>query len=341
MMRRPCVSSWACSALLAIVLGSAHAASAADTIDRPIVIYVGGTAGGGIDLYARLVANHIGRHIPGNPAVNVQDMPGGGGIKAANDLAALAPRDGTVMASFTDGPILEPLTGARNPGYGMNQFTWIGAVTKDFGVCISSATSPFKTIADVERQQMIVASTGAGAESDLWPKVVNEVIGTRFKTIAGYPGSQEIFLAMENGEVDGRCGGTWSSLKTSKPDWLLDKKIRLLLQIGLQKSPDLPDVPSLLDLISKPEDRQLIELMVGPSGMARALVAPPGLPADKTALLRRAFDATMQDPEFLAEAAKIQADIDPTSGEDVQRLVARIYATPQLVIDRAKKLLGH
>ena len=340
-MRRPCISSWACIALLAAVLGSAQAASASDTIDRPIVVYVGGTAGGGIDLYARLVANHIGRHIPGNPAVNVQEMPGGGGIKAANDLAKLAPRDGTVMASFTDGPILEPLTGARNPGYGMNQFTWIGAVTKDFGVCISWAQSPFKTIADAQRNEMIVASTGAGAESDLWPKVVNEVIGTKFKTVAGYPGSQEIFMAIENGEMQGRCGGTWSSLKTSKPEWLIDKKINVLLQIGLRKSPELPNVPSLLDLISNPEDRQLIELMVGPSDMARALVAPPGLPEDKAALLRRAFDATMQDPEFLAEAAKMDADINPTNGADVQQLVARIYATPQPVIERAKKLLGH
>jgi tripartite-type tricarboxylate transporter receptor subunit TctC len=223
----------------------------------------------------------------------------------------------------------------------MNQFTWIGAVTKDFGVCISWAQSPFKTIADAQRNEMIVASTGAGAESDLWPKVVNEVIGTKFKTVAGYPGSQEIFMAIENGEMQGRCGGTWSSLKTSKPEWLIDKKINVLLQIGLRKSPELPNVPSLLDLISNPEDRQLIELMVGPSDMARALVAPPGLPEDKAALLRRAFDATMQDPEFLAEAAKMDADINPTNGADVQQLVARIYATPQPVIERAKKLLGH
>lgn len=340
-MRRPCISSRACVALLASVLGLAQAASAADTIDHPIIIYVGGTAGGGIDLYARLVADHIGRHIPGNPVVNVQEMPGGGGIKLANDLAKIAPHDGTVMASFTDGPILEPLTGARNPGYGMNQFTWIGAVTRDFGVCIAWAQSPFKTIDDAKQQQMIVASTGAGAESDLWPKVINEVIGTKFKTVAGYPGSQEIFLAMENGEMQGRCGGTWSSLVTSKPDWLRDKKINVLLQIGLQKSSELPNVPSLLDLIDNPEDRQLIELLVGPSAMARALVAPPGLPDDKAALLRRAFDETMKDPEFLAEAAKIQADVAPTSGADVQQLVARIYATPQPVIDRAKKLLGH
>ena len=148
-------------------------------------------------------------------------------------------------------------------------------------------------------------------------------------------------MAMENGEVQGRCGWSWSSLKAAKPDWLRDKKINLLIQIGLQKSPELPNVPFIYDLVSKPEDRQLLDLLVGPSGMARAFVAPPGLPGDKAALLRRAFDATMKDPEFLAEAAKMHADISPTTGEDVQKLVARIYATPQPVIDRAKKLLDH
>ena len=160
MQLRPCICCWSCIASLAALLGSAQAAPASETIDHPMVIHVAGSAGGGIDLYARLLADHIGRHIPGNPAVTVQDMPGGGGIKAANDLAKLAPRDGTVMASFAGGPILEPLTGARDPGYRMNQFTWIGAVTKDFSVCASWGQSPFKTIADVERQQMIVASTG-------------------------------------------------------------------------------------------------------------------------------------------------------------------------------------
>lgn len=337
---RSCIASWAWIASLAAVLGAALAASAAETIDRPIVVYVGGTAGGGIDLYARLVADHIGRYIPGNPAVTVQDMPGGGGIKAANDLAHLAARDGTVMATFSSGPILEPLTGAHDPGYRMSEFTWIGAVTKDVSLCVSWGQSPFKTIDDVEQRQMIVASTGAGSESDLWPRVANDVIGTKFKLVVGYPGTQETLIAMENGEVNGRCGWSWSSLKAAKPDWLRDKKISLLIQFGLQKSPELPNVTFIYDLLRKQEDRQLLDLLVGPSGMFRAFVAPPGLPADKTALLRRAFDATMKDPEFLAQAAKMQADINPTNGEDVQQLVARIYATPQQVIDHAKVLLN-
>ena len=340
MMCRLNISIWTYIALLATVLGSAQAAPRSDTIDRPIVIYVAGSAGGGIDLYARLVARHIGQHIPGNPAVTVQDVPGGGGIKAANDLAKLAPHDGTVMATFSSGPILEPLTGERNPGYRMNEFTWIGAVTKDVSLCVSWGQSPFKTIDDVEQQKMIVAVTGAAGESDLWPKVVNDMIGTKFNMVIGYPGTQETLLAMENGEVQGRCGWSWSSLKAAKPDWLRDKKINLLIQIGLQKGAELPNVPYIYDLVSKQEDRQLLDLLVGPSGMFRAFAAPPGLPADTATLLRRAFDATMEDPEFLAEAQKIEADISPTTGEDVQKLVAHIYATPKPVIDRAKKLLN-
>jgi tripartite-type tricarboxylate transporter receptor subunit TctC len=337
---RPCMSAWISVALLAAGFGSAQAAPLPDTIDRPVVIYVAGSAGGGIDVYARLVARHIGRHIPGNPTVTVQTMPGAGGIKAANYLAELARRDGTAMATFTGGPILEPLTGARSSSYGMNQFTWIGAVTRDVSVCVSWARLQFKTIEDVQREQMIVASTGAGSESDLWPKVVNDVIGTKFKLVAGYPGTPETLLAMEKGEVDGRCGWSWSSLKATKADWLRDQKINLLIQIALRKSPDLPNVPFIFDLLSKQEDRQLLDLMVGPSGMARPFAAPPGVPADKTALLRRAFDATMKDPEFLAEGAKMQADISPSTGEEVQALMARIYATPQPVIDRAKKLFN-
>lgn len=340
MIYRSSIYSWARVASLATVLAlpSAAPAQTSDTIAGPVIIYVAGSAGGGIDLYARLVGRHIARHIPGNPTVTVQDMPGGGGVKAANFLAEVARRDGTVMGSFSGGPVLEPLLGARNPGYDMSQFTWIGALSRDVSVCVSWGPSPFKTIDDVKKQEMIVAGTGAGSESDLWPKIVNEVIGTKFKIVTGYPGTQETLLAMERDEVQGRCGWSWSSLKATKPDWVRDKKINLLIQIALQKSSELPNVPFIFDLLSKQEDRQLLELLAGPRGMSQPFAAPPGLPADKAALLRRAFDATMKDPKFLAEAAQMQADISPSTGEEVQELVARIYATPKPVIDRAKKL---
>jgi tripartite-type tricarboxylate transporter receptor subunit TctC len=338
MMLRSAVALLGC--VVALASGWTQPGSAQDTIDRPVTIYVAGTAGGGIDLYARLVSRHIGRHIPGKPTVTVQVMPGAGGIRAANFLAEQAPRDGTAIATFAGGPILEPLIGARNPGYDMSQFTWVGAITKDIGICLSWGATPFKTIDDVKKQQMVVAGTGAGSETDTWPVVLNDVLGTRFKLVTGYLGTQETVLAIERGEAHGRCMFSQSALKISKPDWLREKKINLLVLAALERSAEFPGVPAVLDLVTKPEDRQLLELMVGPGAMARPFAAPPGVPAGKAALIRRAFDATMQDPEFRAEATRIQAELAPTAGEDVQKLVGRLYATPRPVIERVKKLFA-
>jgi tripartite-type tricarboxylate transporter receptor subunit TctC len=328
---------------LGILLATAFGppATAQDTIDRPVTIYAAGTAGGGIDLYARTVGRHLGRHIPGQPTVTVQDMPGAVGIRAANFLAQQAPKDGTAITTFASGPILEPLIGARDPGYDMSQFTWVGAVAKDVGLCMALGTTPFKTIDDAKKQQMVVAGTGAGSETDTWPLALNEVLGTKFKLVTGYLGSQETIIAIERGEAHGRCVFSYSALKTAKPDWLRVKgAINVLVLTALERHSDFPDVPTVVELAPKPEDRQLFELMVGPSAMARPFAAPPGVPATKAILLRRAFDATMKDPEFLAEAKKIHADVQPSTGEDVQKLVARIYQTPRAVVERAKKILS-
>jgi tripartite-type tricarboxylate transporter receptor subunit TctC len=335
------VMIWRRAALLSVaVLVAPASARAQDTITKPVTIYVAGTAGGGIDLYARLLSRHLGRHIPGKPTVTVQVMPGAGGIRAANYLAEQAPRDGTAITAFANGPILEPLIGARNPGYDMSRFTWIGAVTKDIGLCIAWGATPFKTIDDVKKQQMVVGGTGAGSETDTWPIILNDVLGTKFKLVTGYVGSQETILAMERGETHGRCVFSHSALKIAKPDWLREKKINVLVLTALAPSPEFPGVPAVVDLVSKPEDRALLELMVAPGAMARPFVAPPGLSPERAALMRRAFDATMADPEFRAEAVKIQADVAPSTGEDVQKLVERIYAAPRPVIEHVKKLLA-
>lgn len=316
-------------------------ASAQQSIDRPINIYVAGTAGGGIDLYARVVARHFGRHVPGNPAVNVQVMPGAGGIRAANFLAQQAPKDGTAITTFAGGPILEPLIGSRKTDYDSSRFTWIGAVTKDVGLCVAWGASPFKTIKDAQRQQMVVAGTGAGSDTDTWPVILNELLATKFKLVTGYQGTQETVIAIERGEAHGRCTFSYSALKTAKPDWLRDKKINILVQLAFEKHGDFPDVPLIYDLVNEPDDRQLLDLMIGPSAMARPFAAPPGLPAPIATTLRRAFDATMKDPAFVAEAHKIQAEILPTSGENVQQLVTKLYATPKPVVARVKKFLGN
>jgi tripartite-type tricarboxylate transporter receptor subunit TctC len=319
---------------------SAQGTSTQDTIDKPINIYVAGTAGGGIDLYARVVARHLGRHVPGKPSVNVQVMPGAGGIRAANFLTQQAPKDGTAITTFAGGPILEPLIGSRKTEYDSSQFTWIGAVSKDVGMCVAWGASPFKTIQDAQRETMIVAGTGAGSDTDTWPVILNELIGTKFKLVTGYQGTQETVIAIERGEAHGRCTFSLSALKTAKPDWLRDKKINVLTQLAFEKHKDFQNVPLIYELVSKPEDRQLLDLMIGPSQMARPFAGPPGLPPKIATMLRRAFDATMKDPDFITESQKIQAEILPTTGEDVQKLVTRLYATPKPVVERVKKYLA-
>ncbi len=324
----------------ALMWSQASSAQPSRAISGPITIYVAGTAGGGIDLFARLVGRHLGRRIPGRPAITVEDMPGAGGIRAASFLARQAPRDGTVLTAFAGGPVLEPLIGARNPGYDASQFTWIGALMKDVGLCLSWGASPFKTIDDVRNHTMVVAGTGAGSETDTWPVIINEVLGTKFKVVTGYLGTQETILAIERGEASGRCIISVSALKTAKPDWLTGKKVNVLLQVGLKKSPELPEVPLLLDLAKSDSDRQMLKLLAAPSDMARPFAAPPGLDASTAALLRRAFDDMVVDPEFVAEAKAMHADIAPTRAEDVQKLVSEMYATPRPIVERAKKFLA-
>jgi tripartite-type tricarboxylate transporter receptor subunit TctC len=325
---------------VALLLAQAAAAQSPQAINGPVTIYVAGTAGGGIDLFGRLLGRHLSQHLPGHPTVTVEDMPGAGGIRAANFLARQAPHDGTVMTTFAGGPILEPLIGSRNPGYDMSQFTWIGALAKDVGLCLSWGPSPFKTIEDVRSHVMVVAGTGAGSETDTWPVIINDVLGTKFKVVTGYLGTQETLLAMERGEANGRCILSLSALKAAKPDWITEKKVNILLQVGLTKSPELAGVPLLLDIVKNDEDRQMLRLLSAPTAMARPFAAPPGLNAATANTLRRAFDATIADPEFLAEAKQMQADISPMRGEDVQRLVAEIYATPSPIVARAKRFFA-
>ena len=322
------------------LIGLALPAVAQEIFDKTITINVAGTTGGGIDLVSRLVARHFSKHIAGKPSVIVQNMPGAGGIRAANYLADAAPRDGSVWATFAGGPIIEPLIGARNPGYDMSKFAWIGAVAKDVGLCVSMGASGFKTVDDARRGEMIVAGTGAGSETDTYPIVLNEVLKTKFKLITGYLGTKETIMAMENGEAHGRCSFALSAIKITRPEWLRDKKINILFQLAMEKSRELPDAPLVFDFVKDDADRQLLELMVATKAIALPFAAPPGAPPARIAMLRRAFDETMKDPEFLAEAKKMLLDVEPTTGEETQNVIAKLYATPTAVVERAKKLLS-
>jgi len=326
------------AAALAVLVAAAPA-MAQETMDKPITINVAGTSGGGIDLVSRLLSRHYGRHVPGKPNVVVQNMPGAGGIRAANYLADSAPRDGSVWAVFAGGPIIEPLIGARNPGYDMSKFNWIGATTKDFGLCVAMGTSGFRTVEDARAREMVVAGTGAGSETDTYPVVLNEVLKTKFKLITGYLGTKETIMAMENGEAHGRCSFALSAIKITRPEWLRDQKLNLLFQLALEKNPELPDVPLVFDYVSNTPDRQLLELMVATKSIALPFAAPPGVPPARLEMLRRAFDETFGDPEFLADAKKMLLDVDPTTGEETQKIIAKLYQTPPEVVERAKKLL--
>jgi tripartite-type tricarboxylate transporter receptor subunit TctC len=307
---------------------------------RQVTVLVAGTAGGGIDIGARIVARHLGKHIPGNPNVVAQLMPGAGGIRMIDHMNKAAPRDGTVIGTMAPGPIIEPLIGKRKTTYRMTDFTALGAMDKDVSLCLSWGTSKFRSIKDAIAMPMTVAGTGAGSSTDIYPVFLNAVLGTKFRVITGYQGSQETIIAIERGEVDGRCGWGWSSINSTKPDWVRDKKLNYLLQLALTRNPNI-DAPLVVDLVKDEASRQMMRLLFGPLSLNKPFFGPPGMPADRTAILRKAFAQALNDRELRAEALKlIGEDLDPTTGEEAQKLLADIYATPPDVVARLKGILA-
>jgi hypothetical protein len=276
---------------------------------KQIQILIAGTAGGGIDIGARILARHLGKYLPGNPAIVPQLMPGAGGIRMLDHMISVASKDGTVI-------------GITPP-------------------CISWGASKFKTIEDATKGQMVVAGTGAGASPDIYPVVLNEVLHTNFKVITGYQGSQETIVAIERGEVDGRCGWGWSSLKSTRPDWIRDKKINFLLQLALTKSPNIPDSPLVMDLVKGQADKQMLTLLFGPLALNKPFFGPPGMAPERTAELRKAFADTMSDAELRAEVVKLTGEeLEPTSGASAQKLLDEIYATPVAVAHKLRDILS-
>jgi tripartite-type tricarboxylate transporter receptor subunit TctC len=307
---------------------------------KALVLLIGGTAGGGLDTAARIFARHFGKHVPGNPTITPQLMPGAGGIRVLDYLASAAPKDGTTIATTPSGPLIEPLIGNRKLKYTMTDFVMLGAWVNDVSLCFAWHTAGFKTLDDVKQRVMTVAGTGAGATTDIYPKVLNGVLGTKFKVITGYQGTRETALAIERGETHGRCGWTWSSLRGVKPNWLKEKKLVMLLQMGIEKSPDFPDVPFALDLAKTEEDKKLLSLLFAPLALSNPYFAPPGLAADKVEVLRKAWSDTLADKEVIAETIKqTQGPPEPTSGAKMQKVMADMYATPDKVVQRLKELL--
>jgi tripartite-type tricarboxylate transporter receptor subunit TctC len=297
-------------------------------------------AGGGYDLLSRLIARHMGKHIPGNPNMLPVNMPGGGGIVAANYMVQVAPRDGTVLQIVSQGlPIDQALGLSPQFKSDLRTFNWIANVVYSNQLLVVWHTSPTKNLDDARRRETTIGSTGAGSISVQLPAFMNNVLDTKFKIVFGYPGGQHIDLAMERGEVEGRGANPYSDYMASKPDFIPKKLIVPLIQIGLQKEPGLPDVPLLIDQKVRPEDRPVIEFMTRAVMIGRPLATTPGVPAERVLALRQAFEATVKDPEFIADAAKQNAEIRPMTGEALARLIDDLIGAPKEVRDRVKTVL--
>src|SRR5262245_23417430 len=326
--------------LLALLCAPAAADPVADFYQgRSINIFIPTSPGGDYDRRARMVARHIGKHIPGNPAIVASNMPGGGGIVAANWLANIAPKDGSVLLMITQNLPVVQATGAQNIRFDVRRFNWLGLTTNTPNTVVAWHASNIRSIKDAQERELIVGSTGVGSGSYYYPASMNALAGTRFKIVTGYPGGNDINLAMERGEVGGRGSNSWESWKSTRPQWLKDKLIYVLVQIGLQRHRELADVPLMLELGRTDDDRKVLTFISADTAISRPIVTTPDTPRDRVAALRRAFDATMKDPELLAEAHASMIDVTPESGEEAQRIAASIVDTPGGIVARAKALL--
>jgi tripartite-type tricarboxylate transporter receptor subunit TctC len=323
-------------ALLILAAGPLRAqAPEAFFAGKTITIVVGFEAGGGYDAYARMLARHMGRH-PGGANIVVQNRPGAGSLVAANYLFSVAPRDGTVFGIISSGVLFDPLFGNKAAQFEATEFSWLGSVNREVSTCQIWHTAPIKSFEDARTTSIAVGGTGAGADSHLFPQTLNAVLDTKFKIVSGYPGATSVFLAMERGELQGICGIYWSTLKAQRSDWLRQGILRPLVQLALEKHPEYPDVPLILDFARNPEERAALELVFAPMALARPFLGPPGIPADRLAFLRRAFTTTVADPDFKAEADKLKLEVSPMFADEVVALLKRLYQTPTSVVDRAK-----
>ena len=327
--------------LLALAsLVPARADSVADFYQgRTIDLEVGYSTGGGYDIYARMLARHMGRFIPGNPTIVPKNMPGAGSQRLANWLAQAAPRDGSTFGTFGRGTAFDPVLGQPGAQFAAGELSWLGSMNQEVSICASWFDSGVTTFKDLETKELLVGAVSFNDDTGQFAKVLNTVLGTKMKIVAGYPGGNDVVLAMERGEVKGRCGWSWSSVLAAHMAWWKEKKINILVQLALNKHPDLPDVPLVTDLATNPAQRQMLRMIFARQVMGRPFVAPPGIPADRLGALRKAFMETMADKDFLADAARAKLEINPVDGEKVHTLVKEIYATPPEVAKQAAAAL--
>ena len=302
---------------------------------RTVTINIGYSAGGGYDIYARVLARHLGDHIPGNPTVIPQNMPGAGSLKAVNFLYNLAPKDGTVIATFARGLAMQPLFDRTGIEFDAQKLLWVGSITNEVSVCAFRSDSGVASWQDMLTKSYTVGGTGSGSDTDVFPLVLRNMFHMKMKLATGYPGGEDVALALERGEVNGRCGWSWSSLMSRNRNLYDSKQIIVPIQLSLNKHEDLPNVPLIMEETSDPTQVAALKLIFGRQSMARPYAAPPGLPPDRQRALRAAFDATMKDPAFLADAKQTDLEVRPVSGEDVQKLVEEVYRSPPDVVKLA------
>ena len=335
----------ACMRSLAVFLAvfattGAHADDAPFFAGKTINLEIGYSPGGGYDTYARLVAQHLGKHIPGNPTVIAKNRAGAGSLRLANWLYNVAAKDGTEIGTVGRGVPFDPLMGSKGAQFKADRFTWLGSANNEVSVCGAWKSSGIASFQDLLTKPMSVGGTGGGSDTDAFPEVINSVLNTKMNVISGFTGGNDVAKAMETGEVQGRCGWSWSSIQATHKDWLEQKKIVLLTQLSTRKHPDLADVPLVTEFAKTDEQRQILELVFARQVIGRPFLAPPDLPPGRAEILQAAFMQMMNDPEFMAEARKASLEITPVSGPDVAALLTKIYRTPAPIVAKAAKALG-
>lgn len=301
-------------------------------------LIIGFGVGGGYDVWGRTVARHISKHIPGNPTVVPQNVPAAGSLVAANTIYESAPKDGSMFALIGRDAPLGPITNQPGARFDPTKMSWLGTPTRETNVCVAFHTSKVKSVKDLFEHELIMGDVGPGSGTRIYPQALAGLLGMKFKLVGGYKSSADVMLAMQRDEVQGICE-SFDSIRSRRPDWLEKKLITILFQGAAEAHPDLPGIPLIQDLARNAEERQAIEFLYAGQGIGRPFVAPPGMPPDRLALLRKAFDATMKDPEFVAEVKKLKLDLDPMNGDRLGALINKVYATPKAVVDRISALV--
>jgi tripartite-type tricarboxylate transporter receptor subunit TctC len=324
---------------LVVVAGLACAAGVEDFYKgRNVTLVIGYSVGGGYDAYARLLGRYFGKHIPGSPAIVPEQMTGAGSLRSANFIYSVAAKDGSVFGTFSRSMGISPLVDKAE--FDSRKFTWLGSVTDDNTICVTWNTSPIKNWDDFLNKPSKFGGEGAGSDPDIWTLLYKNVFGAKARLVSGYPGTNDTVLAMERGEIDGLCGMSWSTIKTRHPEWLTSHSVNIIVQAALKKEPEIASVPLATVLTKTPEQLQIIKLLLVSQAMARPFAAPPDIPANRKAALIAAFDATMKDSDFLAEAQKLNFDVRPVSSTAIDAMLAEVYQTPKDVIARATKAIS-